>query len=171
MLYDTLFPDLPDHARLWVYGTDRSLTEGEAQFLHDHLHPFVSGWQSHGRDVRGAFQVVYDRFILIAADIPGGDISGCGIDASVHALGAAAEHLGVTLLPALTIFYRDDTGAVNQAPRPVFRKLVRTGEVSAATIVFDPSITSVGALRTGAFECTMAASWHGQVFRVPFPSV
>ncbi len=157
---------MPDDARLWIYPADRPLSRDDEAALQGALGDFFEDWASHGRRVRGVAHIVEGRFLLVAATLDG-DISGCGIDASVHAVEAAGQAAGVGWLSPLTVFFRDGEGNVAVAPRPVFRKRVRGGEVTAETMVYDPSITTVGELRAGAFVKTAGASWHGRVFRIP----
>ncbi len=170
MTYSDFFPSLPAHARLWVYGVDPVLTpETEAQ-VDAQLTRFLAAWQSHGRKVYGEFTIVDHRFIVIAADIPEAEISGCGIDASVHALEQTGNTLGFTLLSGLNVFYRDNSGNIHGVPRAAFRKLVRSGEVSGDTIVFDTSLVKLDQLREGQFELPAQNAWHATVFRIPSPT-
>lgn len=170
MPYDTLFPSFPDDAACWIYAADRPLTDAEARRLEAILDDFFAGWTSHGRSVRAAASVQDRRFLLIAATLEEGDISGCGIDASTHVLEDAAQQLGVRWLPALTVFYRDGEGAVRSLSRSAFRRRVAEGEITAHTPVFDVSLRTVGALRSGRFERAAGASWHARVFRIPEPA-
>lgn len=170
MMYTNIFQALPSHAKLWIYGVDAPLNpETEAQ-IDAQLTQFMQAWQSHGRKVTGQFVILEHRFILIAADIPQADISGCGIDASVHALEEAGKRLGFTLLSGLHVFYRDGNNAIQSVPRAGFRKLVRSESVSSDTIVFDTSLAKLDQLRSGSFELPAHASWHATVFRIPSPS-
>lgn len=163
----SLFTSFPDAARLWIYAADRPLAEPERQALLDSLDGFLASWTSHGRVVRGEAQIVDDRFLLVAATLVDGDISGCGIDASVHAIEAAAEAAGVRWLSPLLVFYRSAAGGIEAVPRGVFRKAVRSGAVTAETPVFDVSLTTVGDLRGLGLERPAGAAWHAKAFRIP----
>jgi hypothetical protein len=167
---DTLFPDFPADARLWVYAADAPLSDAQQQALHAKLDAFFADWTSHGRPVRGAAQVVADRFLLVAATLEGGDISGCGIDDSVHAVDALADDLGIAWLSPLHVFYRDAAGQVVACSRGTFQTRVEEGAVTADTPVFDPSITTVEALREGQFEQPAGDAWHARVFDIPTPA-
>lgn len=155
---------LPEGARIWIYAADRTLDEAQRNRLLELLASFCADWKSHGRTVESAPAVVEGRFAVIAGVIPGGDISGCGIDASVHALQRAADELDVAWLPALTVHYRADDGSVSSVSRQEFRSLVRSGSITAETPVFDMSIETLGELRGGQFERPAKATWHGRVF-------
>ena len=160
------FSSFADDARLWVHVTDRPLTAGEQQALKESVERFIDGWDTHGRTVRGAIDVQDDRFLLLAATVEDGSISGCGIDASAHALEDIAQQIGFGWVPALHVLYRDENGDVQSCSRPAFRAKVEEGAITAQTPVFDPSVTRVGALREGAFERPAGASWHQRAFNL-----
>jgi len=167
---DELFPSFPDAARLWAYATADTLSEADEAAIQDDLGAFISDWSSHGRPVRGAVHIQDQRFILIAATLKGGDISGCGIDASVHAVEDIASARGIQWVPALHVIYRDADGTVQSVARSTFRALADEGTVTADTPVFDPSITSVGAIRSGQFEQPAGDAWHARAFDLLHPA-
>ncbi len=167
---DELFSSFPDTARLWAYATVEALSEADEAAIREDVGAFISDWSSHGRPIRGAVRIQDQRFILIAATLEGGDISGCGIDASVHAVEDTASALGIQWVPALHVVYRDAGGTVQNVSRSAFRALADEGTVTAATPVFDPSITSVGAVRSGQFEQPAGDAWHARAFDLPHPA-
>ena len=161
-----LLPRLPDEARVWIYAADRHLGPVEQERLTSILNSFCAVWKSHGRPVESASAVLAGRFAVIAGRIVDGDISGCGIDASVHALDTAAQELGLTWLPSLSVLYRDPSGQIQSVPRPQFREKVRSGEVDSATMVFDLTLETLGELRSGGFERPAGESWHARIFGI-----
>jgi hypothetical protein len=128
------------------------------------LSGFIETWSSHGRKVVAEALIAADRFVITAAHVPGGDVSGCGIDASVHALGSIAHAFDFGWAPALDVLFRLDD-EVRQADRATFSKLASQGAVTPDTIVYDTSLTTLGDLRRGGFELPARRSWHGRVFR------
>lgn len=161
---ENLFSGLPDDARIWINAADRDLTIAEQRDVLVTLSTFIDGWSSHGHKVVAEAALVKDRFAVIAAHIPGGDVSGCGIDASVHALAELAGSLGFGWASALSIFF-DAGGRVRQTDRATFSSLAEAGSVSLDTVVFDLSLATLGAWRQGQFEVPARQSWHGRVFR------
>lgn len=183
MTSSALFPDLPGDARVWVRPSTEPLSDAVQSDLVARLRAFIDTWQSHGRPVNGDVAVLGDRLLVLAArlDAPdgsdgpdgpadGGAISGCGIDASVHAIDEAAAALGIDWAPALHVVYRDADGAVQTAARPAFRALVGDGAVTGDTVVFDPSVTTLQQVRDGDFEAPARSTWHARVFQIPEPA-
>lgn len=161
---------LPDEARIWIYAASEDLNDRQEKRVAEILNDFCSSWASHGRAVDSAADVIEGRFAVISGRIEDGDISGCGIDASVHALDRASTELGIDWQPALTVHYRDENGLVRSVSRSAFRELVQSGVIDAGTPVFDLSIKTLGQLREGLFEQPAARTWHGRVFKVAEPA-
>lgn len=170
MDYAAAFPTLPDDARLWAHVANRPLRPDEEARLRSILEAFLSDWTSHGRPVRGAFAFADARVLLVGADLPGGAVSGCGIDKLVHRIEEAAQAMGFAWTSPLAVFYRAASGGVQHASRPDFRALAQAGTVTTATPVLDPGVSSVGALRAGAFEKPAGQAWHAQAFALPAPA-
>lgn len=171
MDYSTLFPDMPDDARLWIHITNRPLTDEEQRALTNRIRQFAEGWTSHNRPVRGAVEMVDDRVLLIAATIDEGPaISGCGIDAVTHAVEEAAQALKFDWASPLDVFYRDDDGRLQQCSRSEFRTRIENEGLTTETIVLDPSVMNVGELREGAVEQPARSAWHARVFDLPEPA-
>lgn len=156
---------LPDSARLWTFTASRTLAPDEQAQLMAAVEDFLGGWASHGRPVAGAAELREGRFLVVAGHLDG--ISGCGIDSLVHGLEAAASALGFTWLDGLHVAFRAPSGDVRVVPRPAFRALVRSGEVTAETPVFVTTLETLGALRAGGLEQPAGEAWHARAFRIP----
>lgn len=161
---------LPDDAHVWIYAANRDLNELEESRVREILTTFCQSWDSHGRPVESAADVIEGRFAVIAGRVDDGDVSGCGIDKSVHALERAASELAFEWLPGLLVHFRDARGVARSVSRQEFRKLVADGTVLAETPVFDFSIETLGQLRSGEFERPAGESWHARVFRIAEPT-
>ncbi len=159
-----LFPNMPDNARLWIYAAEAPVSDDESTRLLRTLKPFFADWTSHGRGVTGEASIIEDRFVLVAAYVPGHDVSGCGIDKSVGVLDEVAGDLDIAWASPLKVAYRGADGAVVAASRAEFRRLAEAGELSEETPIFDLSIATVGDLRRQTFEMPARKSWHRRWF-------
>lgn len=158
----------PDDARIWIHASTASLSEDTRTALLDRLTTFFDRWTSHQHAVRGTATILHDRFLVIAA-VPtdGGEISGCGKDDLTHAVQEAASTLDVEWVPALHVLYRTQDGTVAAVSRRTFQQRADEGAVTVDTPVFDPSLTSLAALRAGQFERPARESWHAQLLGSP----
>jgi hypothetical protein len=160
------FDQLPDDARVWVFAASRPLSETESESLLRGVDGFIGGWAAHGAPVRGARDWRHERFLLVGADERATGVSGCSIDSLFHALAAAEAQMGVTLRDATPVFFRDAAGDVRSVPRPDFRRMAAAGEVTEDTVVFDNTVTTVGAVREGRWETRLRDAWHARAFPV-----
>jgi hypothetical protein len=159
---NTLFPNFPDDAKLWVYAFARPLSGEDRARVERELSAFVPSWNSHGAPVHGAFEIVNDRFLLISGYVDGG-VGGCSTDSMVRVMKQLRE-TGIDGFDRSLVFFRDAQQNVQSVKRDDFQAMVSAGQIDANTVVFDPTITSVKDLRRGAFETTFSKSWHAQAF-------
>jgi hypothetical protein len=155
----SLFVDLPDTARCWVFAADRPLDGSAATRLLDVTDQFLGEWRAHGQPLLGARDWRDDHFLAIGVDEQAAGASGCSVDALFRALRGAEAALGTTFVSGGTVFWRSADGTVMSGSRADFAAACVRGEVTAHTPVFDTTITSVGQWRT-QFERPMATSWH-----------
>ena len=157
-------PTMPEHARLWVFAADRPLEEAERQTVRERVRAFVEEWHAHGRPVVGAFDLLHDRFLLVAADEEATGVSGCSIDSLYRVLQEVEREVGLNLLDSSLVHFRDAGGAIRSVGRGEFRELVQGGVAGDDTTVFDNTVATVGQLRAGAWERPMRDSWHARAF-------
>jgi len=167
MDYDSLFSGLDAGSDVWVYISHTPLTETQSKALIASLAEFSNGWSSHGRRVHAGYELVDAQMLVLGAWIEGGDISGCGIDKSLHLIdGFAAEH-GFSWADSLSVIYRDTANSLHVVTRSEFRALVRNGSISANTVVVDSTIRVLSEIREGQLEKPASESWHSMVFKIP----
>lgn len=61
------------------------------------LAEFVSGWKSHGADVKGYGNLFFGQFLLLMADETATGVSGCSTDSSVHLVRSIEQKFNATL--------------------------------------------------------------------------
>lgn len=163
----TTFDALPDPARLWIFTVDRPLSAADETTVLDTLHTFVDGWTSHARPVEGAVAVRDGRFIVVGAQIRGGDVSGCGTDDLFRAVNDTLATVGAQLAPPLSVAYREESGAVKLIERALLRTAVQRGEITATTPILDPALTTFGDLRAARFERPASETWLARYLAEP----
>ncbi len=154
--------DLSDDARLWIFGSNRTLVGPEARRLADATETFVRDWAAHGEGLTASFEWRYDRFLLIAVDERRAAASGCSIDALTHHVRELERAFRIELLDGSRVWYRGD-GAIRCVGRTEFHERAKRGEVSRESIVFDLGVQSLAELRSGRWELPAGESWHAQL--------
>jgi hypothetical protein len=156
------FDSLPDDARVWVFGTERVLTPAESSRLLGVADAHLERWAAHGAPLTSARDWRDDRFLTIAVDQRTAGASGCSIDALFRQLQALERELAVGIVGGGRVFYRGADGKAEATDRADFVVLAERGEVTPDTLVFDPTVQTLGAWRSG-FERRARDSWHGQL--------
>lgn len=157
------FSTLPDTARAWVFASSRELQSAERDQLLGGVDRFLDGWAAHGSPLTCAREWRYDRFLVVGVDEAAAGVSGCSIDALTHVLQDVERRFAITLLDHAPVFYRSGDGICRES-RNAFARLAETGQVDLRTIVFDNTITTLGALRGGQWETAARHAWHGRAF-------
>lgn len=157
------FNDLPDNSRLWIYQSNRALTDAEVNSIQQELNAFVQEWTSHSREVIAEGAVLFNRFIVLAADETAFTVSGCSIDSSVHFMKELQTRYELDLFDRLSVAYKDADGQVQVVNRKAFRELLEQNQVNDTTPVFNNTITSKAEFGS-KWLVPLSESWHARVF-------
>ena len=154
------FEELPESARTWVFASDRPVTAAAAERLLTEVDRFLDGWRAHGAPLTCARSWSDDHFLTIAVDQSGAAASGCSIDGLFRTLKGLEPALGASLVGGGRVHFRDAAGAVRAVSRDEFSELGARGAVSQSTLVFDPTVTTLGDW-SERFEVEASRSWQG----------
>jgi hypothetical protein len=157
-----LFANFPDSARVWVFALARELSPSERALVGAELDDFTRAWKSHGAPVHGGYEILENRFVMIAGYVDDG-VSGCSTDSMMRVMTSLKKEQGIDGFDRTLVLFRQD-GLVRAVSREEFQKMVDAGEVQDQTAVFDATIQTVGDLRAGRFETTFARAWHASAF-------
>ena len=152
------FDTLPDASRVWIFGSDRPLTEEGTSALLKGVDEHLADWKAHGEPLTVGSQFRDERFLVVAVDQSTAGASGCSIDGLFRVLQRLEPQIGASLLGGGRVFYRDNHGEVQSASRNDLASLAASGAITKDTVVFDTSLTDLGAFRTG-FERRAKESW------------
>jgi hypothetical protein len=86
---------LPLDARVWVYQSNRILTDLDKQTILTASKQFVSEWAAHGTSLQSDVEIISDYFLVLAVDENIASASGCSIDSSVKFVKAIGKELNI----------------------------------------------------------------------------
>lgn len=136
------FDQMPDNARLWIYQISRSLTENEVSFVRNTTERFLSQWQAHGQDLKAAYKLEYNQFLVISVDESFSQASGCSIDSSVHLIQALENELKVSFMTTSQVaFLVDDR--INLFPFNGLKEQIGGKVIQPETKVFDNTVKNL----------------------------
>jgi hypothetical protein len=150
---------LPDDARIWIFGISPPLDEQKSEQLLGSIDEFLDRWTAHKVPIASARDLLYGSFLVIAVD-KRSETSGCSIDKMFGLLKQLERDYGIAILESNRIFYRGGDGAVHAITRASFRE---NGDPH--TIVFDTLSERLGELRSGFWERYARDSWHRTLLR------
>lgn len=161
MLYD--IQTLPPDARVWIYQSDKAFKEEQLDQLQKDLTSFLTSWTAHGADLKAAFEIKYNRFIIIALDQSLASASGCSIDSQVRFIQSLQEELDVDLLDKMNVtYYQNDR--IHYKPLLDFKKMAKHGAIGKNTIVFNNLVTNLEEYQNH-WETPAKDSWHNRFLR------
>jgi hypothetical protein len=150
---------LPDDARIWIFGVSPALDERKSEQLLRSVDDFLDRWTAHKVPIASGRDLLYGSFLVIAVDKKS-ETSGCSIDKMFGLLKQLERKHGIAILESNRVFYRDGEGAVHAITRASFRE---NGDPH--TIVFDTLSERLGELRSGMWERRARDSWHRTLLR------
>jgi len=152
-----------ENSRVWVYQSDRKLSDREAQQIQIQLDNFATGWTAHNNQLKAKAEIRYHRFLILIVDESQAGASGCSIDKSVNFIKQVEERFGVNLLDRFNLAYREGDEVLS-APRHDFEAMLKQGSINTNTIVFNNMVQNLKELQT-KWEVPFKDSWHIQLFK------
>jgi hypothetical protein len=160
---------LPDDARTWVFGADKTINVPASDTLLREVDGFLSQWRAHGSPLTVGRDWKYGRFLTVAVDQSTAGASGCSIDGLFRTLRGLEPKLGASLVTSGLIFFRDETGAIQSVDRDQFTALGAQGKIASDTRVFDPTVTTLREWRA-RFELGLGDSWQAKLVKKQQPA-
>ncbi len=155
------FGMLSDNTRIWIFGAAEPLTINQKNELRLSLSFFTEKWHAHEKPVTGSFEILHDRFVILAADENYTSLSGCSMDSMIQNLKVFEKSSGVDLINNTEkVFYRDKNNSIKCIDRRTFKKLFQNGKITENTIVFDNTITGFEDYADGNWELPLKDSWQ-----------
>lgn len=155
--------EFSSHSRVWVYQSDRKLTDAETLQAQVLLDNFTTGWTAHNNQLLAKAEIRYNRFLILFVDESQAGASGCSIDKSVNFMKQLEQHFGINLFDRFNLAYRDGEEILS-VPRHQFEELLKAGKINTETIVFNNLAQNITELQT-KWEVPFKDSWHIQLFR------
>lgn len=157
------FKTLSENSRIWIYQSNRSLTQQEKESISKLIEDFLNNWKSHGVSLNSGFEIKYNRFIVIAQDQNTQNATGCSIDSMVHFIQKLEKQYNISLLDKLNVSYKQGDYIAYKSLKD-FKKMVKDGAVSKNTIVFN-NLVQTKLEYTNYWEVPAFESWHARFFK------
>ena len=148
---------LPDDSKVWVYQSDKVISDEKTESIMSSLYDFTMQWASHGHELDSYANVFHYRFIVVVADgshLP----SGCSIDASVHMIEDLGQQYGLQLFDRMQFAYMvdDQIFSMQSSDLPLAYK---EGRITDDTLFFNNLVKTKAAFLE-EWIIPLKDSWH-----------
>jgi len=157
------FDNMPDDARLWIYQGGRPLKEKELSYVKKHTEQFLGQWKAHGQELKSAFKIEHDQFLIISIDESFGSASGCSIDSSVHLIQELEKELGLSFMTTGHVAFLLE-GNVKLFPFNGLKAKVADRLIKPETRMFDNTVRNVSEFRRRWFVPS-SQTWVNRYFK------
>ncbi|GAB4489278.1 MAG: hypothetical protein OHK0019_06630 [Saprospiraceae bacterium] len=121
-------------SRVWIYTTNRPLTEAETSRAQQALDAFARQWTAHNQALQAKAEVFQNQFVILMVDETRAGASGCSIDKSVHFLEGLGQEIGVDFFERMRFAWVEN-GEMQFGNRAEFSSKVAEGKISEGTLV------------------------------------
>ena len=118
------YSEIANSSRVWVYQSDRNLSDKEVVFIQQNLLAFCNNWKAHQEHLESSYKVLYNRFIILLVDEQQQNASGCSIDSSVNFIKEIEAEFGIDLFNRTQIAF-EQKGEIVTLSIPEFKKVVK----------------------------------------------
>jgi len=154
------FQDLASHSKVWVYQSDREFTSEEVINLKTTIDSFLKEWAAHGKSLKGAVDIFYNRFIVIGVDQEYESASGCSIDSLTRFIQQLEKEFSISLLNRTQVAFKSVSN-IETTSLSDFQKLLNEGMINEETIVFNNLVATKEEFLKN-WEVPVKESWHRQ---------
>ena len=150
------------NSRVWIYQSDKKLSDADALRLQVQLDNFTTGWTAHNHQLKAKADIRYNRFIVLVVDESQAGASGCSIDKSVNFMKQVEQEFGINLFDRFNLAYRSDSEVLS-VNRDEFEELLKSGTINNDTIVYNNLVQNLSELEN-KWEVPFRDSWHVRLF-------
>lgn len=147
-----------NNSRVWLYQSNRVLTDKEVSEIQIKIKQFTNEWVSHSQALSASGDVLHNRFILLTVDESRAGASGCSIDSSVRFLQDLGMLYATDFFDRLNFAYLEDN-QVKTAHKDDFAVLYSEGKINDDTIVFNNLVKDAEEMKM-KWQIPLKDSWH-----------
>jgi hypothetical protein len=133
------FNSFAPESKVWVYASDRLLTDREIIEIQTELDAFTSTWTAHSLHLNAKATIIENVFVVIMVDETQAQVSGCGIDKSVNFMQKLGSSLNLNFFNRLLV-YIDTEDGIMIMPHLKVAEAIEQGKVHINSLIFNPLV-------------------------------
>lgn len=139
------FDQMSGESRIWIYQSNRILNEEESEAVQAEMSTFLADWKAHGNELMAGSELFHGLFLVIALDESFSAASGCSIDTCVRKIIQLGQQFQVDFMDRSNVAIARER-EVSLFPLKDISALVKTGEITPSTLVYDNTIQKLSLL-------------------------
>lgn len=155
-------PTFSPDSRVWVYTSDRRLSDAETAAVQEALDVFTRDWTAHNQALRATSEVFDNQCILLMVDESRAGASGCSIDKSVHFLEQLGSRIGADFFERMRFAWVDEAGTLHFGNRPELSAARQNGQVTDRTPMLNTLVQNRQEM-LDKWLLPFEESWHRRV--------
>lgn len=162
---NTSIPSIADNSsfspdsKVWVYVSNRLLSEAEAAQAQQYLDQFCRQWTAHNQALKATAEVFERQFVILMVDETQAGASGCSIDKSVHFLENLGDNLGVDFFERMRFAWINEQAQMQFANRAELTQSVQNAAIQDNTLMVNTLVQSKQDLQH-KWLIPFHQSWH-----------
>jgi hypothetical protein len=149
--------NMPPSAKVWVYACNRTLTYTEIAAINQAGQEFTASWTAHQQLLSASFDILHNLFFVIGVNEEIAEVSGCGIDKSVHFITQIDKQYNLGLFNRMQLELRLTDTVVPMSKQELSARW-QDGSVNDQTIVFNKTVQTKQEF-DNQFEQRLHQSW------------
>lgn len=130
------FDEIADKARVWIYQSDRKLTNHENEELENGAKQFAEKWAAHGTGLTASAKLFHNQFLVLAVDESAHNASGCSIDSSVSFVKQAEQQYGLNFFDRTKVAFLSNDEIYLESIQNLKNK-IESGDIESDTLTFN----------------------------------
>lgn len=155
------YQELADHSRVWIYQSNRKLTDREVAEIERNADEFIANWNAHGASLSSAFALLQNTFLVFFVDESLAKASGCSIDSSVGFVKQVEKAFNLDLFNRLNVAY-EQNGSLELTSMSDFQELLKVSKANEDTIVYNNLVATKGEFESN-WKTAVKDSWHARL--------
>lgn len=161
---------MPIDARVWVFQSNRILSDPEINAIEKEGQLFIAGWKGHGLSLKASFDILYNHFIVISVDEKQAAAGGCSIDEANRFIKKIEQQFNLVLLDRMQVAYHQGNEIKTCHLNNLFEELTLSGLYSkeddkdkmGEIIVFNNMVITKKQFDT-EWEVPLKQSWQSRI--------
>ncbi|HBH24052.1 MAG TPA: hypothetical protein DDY13_11600 [Cytophagales bacterium] len=157
------FEKLSDQARVWIYQSDRKLSDDEVRQIQEKGNQFSAQWSAHGKGLKSAVTILYHQFIILSVDETAHAASGCSIDSSVNFIKEIENTYDVKLLDRSLVAFLKGEDVTTTSFQKIAEE-IHSGNIDKSTPTFNNTVQTKYDLKNN-WLIPAEKSWLSRYFK------